>query len=360
MKLVVFGLSVSSAWGNGHATLWRGLIKALVRRGHTVEFFERDEPFYASHRDFGSFKNFKLQLYGEWESIVEKATREVKGADAVIVTSYCRDALSVLEILKNTDVHPRVFYDLDTPVTLGSIRNGTTPFYIGDNGLSDYDLVISYTGGTSLDGLKQVLKAQRTVPLFGWVDENSHLSVKPSSQFSGILSYLGTYAQDRQGKLDAFFLKVAGKMPGQRFVIGGALYPEKFPFGENVVFMRHVPPSDHPSFYCSSSFTLNITRSDMATCGFCPSARIFEAAACGTPIISDNWQGLENFLIPGEEIVTVQTTADVIDALKMSESERKLIAHRARMHVLEEHTAYQRAIELEKILADAYSFQGAA
>ncbi|MFW5812797.1 MAG: CgeB family protein [Fibrobacterota bacterium] len=359
MKLVIFGLSVSSSWGNGHATLWRGLIRALVSRGHRVVFFERDEPFYSLHRDYGSGRGFELVLYDRWENVATSALRHIKESDAVIVTSYCRDALAALERLKESDYHPRIFYDMDTPVTLSGVGNGKRPFYIGEELLFDYDLVISYTGGRSLKDLKTVLLARRTVPLYGWVDPEVHRPVPSESRFSCHLSYLGTYARDRQSKLEALMFDVARIRKNHRFLIGGALYPESFKWEKNIRFVRHVKPSEHPAFYCSSRFTLNITRARMAECGYCPSARIFEAAACGVPIVSDRWSGMEQFLVPGEEIVTVENTRDVLDALDMSEWQRMRIREKARQRTLDEHTAFNRVAELERVIGLTYRLQEA-
>lgn len=359
MKLVIFGLSVSSSWGNGHATLWRGLIRALTSKGHRVVFFERDEPFYSLHRDFASGYRFELILYDCWKNVAVSALRHIKEADAVIVTSYCKDALSALEQLRDSDYHPRIFYDMDTPVTLSGVGKGNWPFYIGKEMLSEYDLVISYTGGSSLDDLKTVLAARKAVPLYGWVDPGVHRPVPLDPRFRCHLSYLGTYARDRQSKLEALLVNVARMRKEQQFLIGGALYPESIEWEKNISFVRHVKPSEHPAFYCSGRFTLNITRAEMVKCGYCPSARIFEAAACGVPIVSDRWKGMEQFLLPGEEIITVEKTEDALEALDMSEEQRRRISERARQRTLDEHTAFNRVAELEKMIGLSYRLQEA-
>jgi spore maturation protein CgeB len=289
-------------------------------------------------------------LYGQWEGVRGRAEDEVRGADAVIVTSFCHDAPSVLDLLLAVGSSVKVFYDLDTPVTLSSVRNGKLPPYIGPRRLSDFDMVISYTGGESLEGLKGLLGARRVATLYGWVDPESHRPVPVNPDYAGILSYLGTYAPDRQDKLQELFISVAERLPAERFILGGAQYPSSFPWRDNVMFTYHVPPPEHPAFFCSSLFTLNITRSDMAQYGFCPSARLFEAASCGVPILSDRWSGLELFLSPGSEVVTVSTTREVMEALLMSEEERLRIVGRARERTLSEHTAFHRALELEMIL----------
>lgn len=349
MKLVVFGLSVSSSWGNGHATIWRGLLKALHGRGHKTVFFERDVPYYASHRDLTQDESFELRLYNDWEAVRKEAGKELKDADAAIITSYCPDA-SAASVLVRSSKALSVFYDLDAPVTLASLRKGKRPFYIGEEGLGGYDVVLCYTGGEALDALKDELNAKSVYPLYGSVDPSLHRRRPEVDEFRADLSYLGTYAEDRQKALSELFLEPARRLPGKRFLIGGSLYPDDFPWAENIFFVRHVPPPAHPGFYSSSAFTLNVTRGAMARMGWCPSGRLFEAAACGTHIISDNWPGLDEFFTPGEEITVARTADNVVEALGMDEVMRKRIAEAGRARALGDHTSGRRAVELESIL----------
>ncbi len=315
MKLVVFGLAISSSWGNGHATLWRGLCRALADRGHLVVFFERDVPYYASHRDLWTLPDGRLHLYSSWEAIQPVAGRELSDADAGIVTSFCPDALAAERLLADAPRARKVFYDLDTAVTLDRLDRGEGVEYIGPNGLAGYDLVLSYTGGRSLQRLQQRLGARRTAPLYGSVDPDAHQPAAPIALFRADLSYLGTYADDRQDGVERLFLEPARRSPGRRFVLGGSQYPADFPWTPNLFYMRHVAPEYHPAFYSSSRLTLNVTRRAMADTGFCPSGRLFEAAACGAPILSDNWEGLDAFFTPGEEILVAHDTDDTVAAL---------------------------------------------
>src|SRR5437763_1359573 len=269
MKLVVFGLAISSSWGNGHATLWRGLCRALGARGHFVVFFERDVPYYAAHRDMWELNDGELHLYAEWPDIRNVARDALADADAAIITSFCPDA-SEAEPLVLESRAVRVFYDLDTPITLDRLARGEPVPYIGPRGFADYDLVLSYTGGASLDALTDRLGARQALPLYGSVDPGAHQPVRPTPLFEADLSYLGTYAADRQPALDRLFLEPARRLPPRRFVLGGSQYPFDFPWSPNIFYMRHVSPDYHPAFFSSSRLTLNVTREAMAATGYCP------------------------------------------------------------------------------------------
>lgn len=350
MKFVIFGLTLSSSWGNGHATLWRGLLRALYRRGHHVYFFERDVHYYAAHRDVEDLPGVKLILYRDWESVRCEADKELRAADVAMVTSYCPDGVAATELVLQSSARLRTFYDLDTPVTLQQLAAGQTLSYIGPRGLRDFDLVFSYTGGEALEQLRERLGARNVVPLYGSVDPEVHHPVEPLEMFRCDLSYLGTYAADRQAAVERLFVDAALQMPGERFLIGGAMYPETFPWAPNIYFARHVAPGDHAAFYSSSKLTLNVTRAAMAQMGYCPSGRLFEAAACGVPILSDSWQGLQTFFEPGTEILVARETGDVREALLSSGAELRRIATAARERTLAEHTADNRAAEMEAAL----------
>lgn len=351
MKLVVFGLTISSSWGNGHATLWRGLCRALVRRGHRVTFFERDVPYYAAHRDMSSMDGVDVVLYREWDDVRARARREVRDADVAMVTSYCVDAIVATELVTGA-ARASVFYDLDTPVTLDAYKRDSSVAYIGPRALRDFDLVLSYTGGMALDELRTVFGARRVAPLYGSVDPEVHRPVAAEPHYAATLSYLGTYAADRQAPLEELFVDAARERPDLRFVIGGAQYPETFPWTPNIFFVRHLPPAEHPAFFSSSPITLNVTRRAMAEMGVCPSGRLFEAAACGTAILTDAWEGLDRFFTPGEELLLARTTQDTLDALALPPEALQRIAAAGRERALTEHTADRRALDLERALED--------
>jgi spore maturation protein CgeB len=350
MRHVIFGLTVSSSWGNGHATIWRGLCRALARRGHQVTFFERDVPYYAAHRDLQSTDSYQLILYSGWKEIEECAREAVAAADSAIVTSYCPDALDAADLILDSSAPVRVFYDLDTPVTLERLRTEGSVDYLPACGLEPFDLVLSYAGGRALDELRQHLGARRVAALYGSVDPEVHKPVASDANYHSDLSYLGTYAADRQPALQQLFLDPARRSPEKKFLVGGALYPQDFPWGDNVSFVSHVPPPQHPAFYSSSKLTLSVTRAAMAEMGYCPSGRLFEAAACETPVLSDAWDGLEEFFEPGREILVASSASDVVEFLALSPEELRSIGCAARQRVLAEHTADHRSQQLLKLL----------
>lgn len=350
MKIVIFGLSISSSWGNGHATIWRGLSKALHQRGHRIVFYERDTDYYRDHRDLERPESCHLRLYRDWAEIRSQARAELEDSDVGIVTSYCPDGIDAAnEVCDRRCLS--VFYDLDTPVTLLSLKRDGAVAYIGERGLRDFDLVLSYTGGPALSELTDILKAARVAPLYGSVDPEFHIPVKGG--MIADLSYLGTYAADRQEGVERLFLEPARRRPQDKFLLGGAQYPDDFPWTRNLLFWRHVAPGDHPEFYGSARLTLNVTRASMAASGFCPSGRLFEAAACGVPIVTDTWPGLEFFFEPQREILPVATSEDVLAAMELSHQELATIARNARERALAQHTAVHRAIEFEAAIAQA-------
>jgi spore maturation protein CgeB len=361
MKLVIFGLTVSSSWGNGHATLWRGLIRALAARGHDVVFFEKDVPYYAENRDLDAIPGATLVLYPDWQANLPLARAHLADADVAMVTSYQADALAATELVLSSSAAVKTFYDLDTPVTLDALASGRPVSYVGERGLRDFDLVLSYTGGAALEELRSRLGARRVAPLYGHVDPDVHRPAVATEEYRADLSYLGTYASDRQAALERLFIDAARQLPGQRFLIAGAQYPQDFPWTRNTWFRRHLAPGDHPTFYSSSRFTLNVTRRAMAEMGWCPSGRLFEAAACGCPVVSDAWEGLDAFFTPGAEIVVAHGTADVIAAMEMDHGERDRLARAARERTLHEHTSERRVAELEQVLDAAFgAAEGAA
>lgn len=350
MKIVVFGLSISSAWGNGHATLLRGLFRALHGRGHEVHFFERDVPYYASHRDATGFPFVHLHLYSDWADVLQTARRELSGADVGIVTSYCADGASASELVLETKLSRTVFYDMDTPVTLGRLDRGEPVPYLPTGGLAGFDLVLSYTGGSALEQLQEKLSARSVATLYGWVDPDLYYRVPPVPMYEADLSYLGTYSQDREDAFNQLLLSAAYRLPATRFIVGGAMYQNTQSWPSNVRYFEHVSPPEHRTFYSSSALTLNVTRSCMAAMGYCPSGRLFEAAACGTLVLSDWWEGLDTFFMPGEEILVARESNDTLTALSLDDGEKAVIAGRARARTLECHSAAARVETLLSLL----------
>ncbi len=350
MRIVTFGLSVSSAWANGHATLWRSLIGALDAAGHEVVFFEQDTPYYRSHRDLAELGGrARLRLYETWDEVRFAARAAADEADAAIVTSYCPDGRAACELVLGSRAPRRVFYDLDTPVTLARLAAGEDVPYLPAGGLGEFDLVLSFTGGHALDLLRECLGAKHVAPLYGSVDPEIHRPVAARPPWAARCSYLGTWSDDRADALEMLFLEPARRRR-EPFIVGGSKYPDGLRWPDNVSRIDHVTPAEHPAFYCSSPLTLNVTRAPMARLGYCPSGRLFEAAACGVPVLSDRWEGLETFFTPGEEILTAGSTDGALAALLLPRTELAKIGRRARERAIAEHSGQRRAAELVELL----------
>lgn len=337
-------MTLSSSWGNGHATPYRAILRALHRRGVRVIFYEKDTSYYARHRDFESCPYCDLRIYGDWSEGRSGALREAADSDIVVTASYTPEgALISDEVL--TLPHPlHVFYDLDTPVTLSHLNDGPLD-YLRREQIPEFDLYLSFTGGRLLRDLEQRYAARIARPLYGCVDPDVYRRVEAREEFTSALSYLGTYAADRQTKLDDFLLEPARRRRDLQFLLAGSLYPFGWSWPDNVRHFEHVAPSDHPALYSSSRATLNITRQEMAASGYCPSGRFFEAAACGTPIVTDYWRGLDTFFDLEHELHVVRTPEDVLACLDMPLSELRDTAERARQRTLDEHTGERRATE---------------
>ena len=341
MKLVVLGLSLSSSWGNGHATTYRALLKAFARRGHDIIFLERD----LSDPDF-----CRLAFYPDVAALA--GWREaIAGADAVIVGSYVPDGVEVGRLVQQLAQGVLAFYDIDTPVTLAKLDRGDLE-YLTPELIAGYDVYLSFTGGPTLRFIEARYGAPAARPLYCSVDEEVYRPIEADYRWD--LSYLGTYSPDRQPTLQRLLLEPARARPDLRFVVAGPQYPDDIDWPGNVERVAHVAPVDHPTFYASSRFTLNVTRGDMVKAGWSPSVRLFEAGACATPVISDVRDGLDALFAPGEEILLARSADDVIRILThIGGDERRGLASAMRGRVLAEHTANHRARELETWLEAA-------
>lgn len=351
MKLTIFGLTLSSSWGNGHATPYRALLRGLHRLGHRCVFYEKDVEYYYWRRDFTSCEYCELVLYPEWEAVRRRALADAASSDVVLMGSYCPEGARIAEEILALSGPLHVFYDLDTPVTLEKLSSGGVEYLAADQ-IPAYDLYLSFTGGSILRELETAWGARRALPLYGCVDPEVHGRVEPQAQFECRLSYMGTHSEDRRHKLEELFLAPARRLPQARFVLAGSLYPQGWTWPANVARFDHVSPAKHPALYSSSRATLNITREGMARSGYCPSGRFFEAAACGTPIVSDWWEGLHEFFSP-EEILVVRSAQEVVTVLQGEESELRRRGERARQRTLDEHSGECRARQLEQYLEAA-------
>jgi spore maturation protein CgeB len=348
MKLVVLGLSLSSSWGNGHATTYRALLKAFAARGHEVLFLERDVPWYGgANRDLADPDFCRLAFYDDLAGL-ERWRREIAGADAVVVGSYVPEGVAVGRWVQSIAQGPVGFYDIDTPVTLAKLARGDFE-YLSPELIPGFAVYLSFTGGPTLKFIEKRYGSPAARPLYCSVDAEAYRPVEVETRWD--LSYLGTYSPDRQPTLERLLVEPARARPDLRFAVAGPQYPDDIDWPENVERLEHVPPADHPAFYAASRFTLNVTRADMIAAGYSPSVRLFEAAACGTPIISDVWDGLETLFAPDEEIVLARAGSEVLTALDQADGGQ--IAAAARGRVLAEHTAAHRAAELERWLDEA-------
>ena len=340
MKLVILGLSLSSAWGNGHATTYRALLRAFATRGHDILFLERDVPWYADHRDLPAPDWCRLELYPDLEAL-DRWRGEIEAADAVIVGSYVPEGVAVGEYVQRTARGVTAFYDIDTPVTLAKLARCDHE-YLSPDVIPGYHLYLSFTGGPTLRRIESDYGSPAARALYCSVDPAAYQPLDIPKKWD--LSYLGTYSDDRQPTLERLLIEPARRLPHLRFVVAGPQYPDTIDWPANVERIEHCPPADHATFYSASRFTLNVTRADMIAAGWSPSVRLFEAGACGVPVISDRWDGIEDLLVPGREIILADTSGQVMEALVRDADE---IGLAARAKILSAHTAAHRAAELE-------------
>ena len=351
LDIVIFGLSITSSWGNGHATTYRALVKALAARGHRITFLERNVPWYRSHRDLHSSPYCRIELYDRLTDIPSCFAPLVRSADVVVLGSFVPDGAAIGEWITSTALGITAFYDIDTPVTLKRLESGNAG-YISPALIPRFALYLSFTGGPTLQLIEEIYGSPRARALYCSVDPESHPPVDVPVKWT--LGYIGTFSEDRQPLLEQLLLDPARQMPERRFVIAGAQYPKTLRWPPNVQHVEHLPPNRHSEFYCSQRYTLNLTRMDMATAGFSPSVRLFEAAACRVPVISDRWPGLETFFELGKEILVADSSASVRHILgELPEAQRRRIAAAARKRVLQRHTAEHRAIQFEQYVREA-------
>lgn len=344
MKFVFIGLSITSSWGNGHATTYRALIKSLAALGHDITFLERDVPYYAANRDMPHPSFCKLRLYRSNNELKEKYKEEVENADIVIVGSYVQEGVEIGHWIIEAAKGIKAFYDIDTPVTLAKLSRDDYE-YLTPSLITKYDLYLSFSGGPILTRLEKHYGSPAARALYCSVDPEQYYPEAVKKKWE--LGYLGTYSNDRQPTLDLFLCQTARRYPEGKFVVAGPQYPQHIQWAENIERIEHLPPELHRKFYNMQKYTLNVTRADMIKAGYSPSVRLFEAAACGVPIISDYWDGITSIFNEGSEILIARTSKDVTRYLsETTEQERRAVGKNARRKVLEKHTATSRAKEL--------------
>src|SRR4051794_30202949 len=311
MKLVVLGLSLSSSWGNGHATTFRALLKAFAQRGHDILFLERDVPWYRNNSDIADPDYCRLEFYGALEQL-RHWSDEIRGADAVIVGSYVPEGVKVGRLVQRLARGVTAFYDIDTPVTLAKLERRDFE-YLSPESIPGYDLYLSFTGGPTLQRIERHYGSPMARALYCSVDPDAYPPLEAPKKWD--LTYLGTYSDDRQPALEKLLIEPARRLPELKFCVAGPQYPDSIDWPANVERIDHLPPAAHPEFYAASRCTLNVTRADMIAAGWSPSVRLFEAAACGTPVISDQWDGIDSLFEPGREIILADTSQEVVERL---------------------------------------------
>jgi spore maturation protein CgeB len=358
LSIVIFGLSITSSWGNGHATTYRGLVRELVRRGHDVTFLERETPWYAANRDLPNPPYGRTFLYHSLGGLRRRFGGLVRQADLVIVGSFVPEGIELGEWVTRETRGLSAFYDIDTPVTLAKLARDTAE-YLTPALVARYGLYLSFTGGPVLELLERRYGARAARPLYCSVDPDLYAPAAHPVRWD--LGYMGTYSRDRQPKLDMLLCAPARAWPEGRFVVVGPQYPSGIAWPENCRRVDHLSPRQHRRFYTGQRFTLNITRNDMVRAGWSPSVRLFEAAACATTVISDTWPGLEAFFVPGKEILLARSAGECLAYLReLPDDERRRIGRRARERVLARHTAAHRAAELEAYVLEAMGRRGSA
>lgn len=361
MKITIFGLSITSSWGNGHATTFRALCQALSRRGHKIVFFEHNLEWYQNNRDMPHPPYCDVQTFNAWDEILPVVRKDLRSSDVAIVGSYFPDAIVAMEELLSSNVPVKAFYDIDTPVTVRSLIDHGKAEYLLKQHLPELDIYFSFTGGPMLKKLKSDLGVTYAVPLYCSVDPEKHHELPVNPRFSCDMSYMGTYAADRQPKIDELLCAPARQLTKQKFIVAGPQYPAQIAWPENVERIMHLEPQYHPGMYSSSRITLNVTRREMVLAGYSPSVRLFEAAACGATIASDNWPGLETFFVPGKEILFPTGSGDIVRYLcGYDANELRRIGRAARERVLMNHTNDVRAREFEQAVETALNKQAKA
>lgn len=357
MKIVIFGLAITSSWGNGHATTFRALCKALHARGHRIVFFERDTYWYADNRDLPNPEFCDTRIFESWDAVLPAVKAEVRDSDVAMVGSYFPDGIAAIDEILASDVPCKSFYDIDTPITVSALRERGRTDYLLKEQVAGFDVYFSFTGGPMLKEIEQYFGAASAVPLYCSFDPQEYKRFRPHKRYTCDLSYMGTYAPDRQPKIDELLSRTARILPERRFIVAGPQYPRSVKWPKNVRRINHLNPRWHARFYSSSRMTLNVTRRDMVQAGWSPSVRLFEAAACGACIVSDVWPGIDSFFRPQQEILLPTCAEDVVRFINdVSEDDLRAIGDRAQERVLAEHTSLHRAIQFEEAVEQARSF----
>lgn len=351
MKIAFFGSSLVSAYWNGAATYYRGVISALHKRGHQITFYEPDAFERQQNRDIADPDYATVKVYEPSEEVANRMLQDAAGADLIVKAS----GVGVLDEFLEAAL-PKIrkegqliaFWDVDAPATLQRVKeNPRDPFHPL---IPQYDFIFTYGGGDPVIGQYKALKAKECIPIYNALDPETHYRVAENTQFSCELAFLGNRLPDREKRVEEFFLKAAAQLPEKNFLLGGSGWGDKA-MPENVYHIGHVSTNDHNAFNCTPLAVLNISRESMASNGFSPATRVFEAAGAGACIITDYWEGISLFLEPGKEVLVARSGMEVAEIIrKLSPDKAREIGRAAQKRVLAEHTYDQRARQFEEIL----------
>jgi spore maturation protein CgeB len=352
LDIAFFGSSLVSAYWNGAATYYRGIVRALNGRGHRVTFYEPNAYDRQQHRDIPDPDWARVVIYpGDDEDAALRAVDDAKGADLVVKASGIGVFDALLEQAALELQGPEtlvVFWDVDAPATLDRLeQDPLDPFRAL---VPRYDLVLTYGGGQPVIQAYEGFGAKRCVPVYNALDPSTHFPVPPDPRFAGDLGFLGNRLPDREARVEEFFLRAAAAVPDRTFLLGGSGWGDK-PVTSNVHYVGHVYTRDHNAFNSTPTAVLNVNRESMARYGFSPPTRVFEAAGAGACLITDEWEGIELFLEPGNEVLIAGSGEEVAEHLSALDAMlAKRIGSAARRRILSEHTYDHRAIQVEALL----------
>lgn len=353
LNIAFFGSSLVSAYWNGAATYYRGIIKSLYERGHRITFYEPDAYQRQQHRDISDPEWANVVVYKPELSDVYRMMELASTSDIIIKASgigvFDDEIAEVILSLKNSR-NQIIFWDVDAPATLdGLFKDEQHPFR---KLIPRYDYVFTYGGGDAVVDAYKKLDASRCIPIYNALDPDTHHAVPPVERFSCDLAFLGNRLPDREERVEHFFIDVAEGLPQKHFLLGGSGWENKS-LPPNVDYLGHIYTKDHNAFNCTPKAVLNISRQSMADYGFSPATRVFEAAGAGACIITDFWKGIEYFLEPEKEILVANNGEDVAQLLAgLSPQKAKTIGRAACEKVMAKHTYHHRAEQIEKILMD--------
>lgn len=356
LRIAFYGSSLVSAYWNGAATYYRGIIKALHKLGHEITFYEPDAYERQQHRDLPDPDWAKVVVYQTNEEGVYGALKGAAAADVIIKASGVGvfDELLEAEVLRvRKEGQMVIFWDVDAPATLERLENNPDDPFI--NLIPQYDKILTYGGGQPVIDAYAAHHAKECVPIYNGLDPETHHPVEPDERFRGELAFLGNRLPDREKRVEDFFLQAADYLTTRKFLIGGSGWGDK-KMPANVEYLGHVYTKDHNTFNCTPKAVLNISRDSMAKMGFSPATRVFEAAGAGACIITDYWLGIETFLEPGKEILIAKNGEEVAEILaELTEEKAREIGEAAKRRVIKEHTYTHRAIKVEQVFREYFS-----